>query len=250
MITSPRRGRRAATVTATAVALVGSALVLTPSPASGADGDVTASRAVARTCAGRPRSRAPTARSRSRCAPPPPACCAPGSTAPATGTSRCSTAPSSKLVAASAGFQGTEVAAGFVTKGQDLLVQACRLPGAGATANLGTVLEPISGTSSGTLSVVEVDTKDRAAKQKLQGLGLDLTEHGTATTVEVVLHGAGRRAEAHGRRLHLPHRDRRPGGQGEEEPRRRRARTPTRRPARRCRAAARPTAASPTTRAR
>jgi hypothetical protein len=37
--------------------------------------------------------------------------------------------------------------------------------------------------------VVEVATPRRADKERLQGLGLDLTEHGTAGSLEVVLHG-------------------------------------------------------------
>jgi hypothetical protein len=92
-------------------------------------------------------------------------------------------------VASSAGFGGTELAGGFVSSGQRLLVQACRVAGGGATATLATNVQPLGDTSGETLSVVEVATKDRGAKARLQGLGLDLTEHGTDTTVEVVLHG-------------------------------------------------------------
>jgi hypothetical protein len=94
-----------------------------------------------------------------------------------------------RLVASSAGFGGTELAGGFVSSGQRLLVQACRVAGGGATATLATNVQPLGDTSGETLSVVEVATKDRGAKARLQGLGLDLTEHGTDTTVEVVLHG-------------------------------------------------------------
>ena len=189
MSTSPRRRHRVATVTGTALALVGGVLVLTPSPASGADGEVTASRAVARTCSAAPVEGAAGTVSK-------------GMRAASDGLLRTRLGAagdwdvavfdrgSRKLVAASAGFQGTEVAAGFVTKGQDLLVQACRLPGAAPSATLSTVLEPIGGGGGGPLSVVEVDVEGRAGKARLQGLGLDLTEHGTATTVEAVLHGA------------------------------------------------------------
>ncbi len=42
--------------------------------------------------------------------------------------------------------------------------------------------------------LVTVDTPDRAAKQRLQGLGLDLTEHAGHDYVEVVLHTAADRA--------------------------------------------------------
>jgi hypothetical protein len=44
--------------------------------------------------------------------------------------------------------------------------------------------------SGGQVQVVEVKTRDNAAKNRLQRLGLDLTEHGDANSVEVVLHGA------------------------------------------------------------
>ena len=39
------------------------------------------------------------------------------------------------------------------------------------------------------MKVVDVDTPTRKQKQRLQALGLDLTEHGDANSVEVVLHG-------------------------------------------------------------
>ena len=39
------------------------------------------------------------------------------------------------------------------------------------------------------VQVVEVRTANRKAKARLQGLGLDLTEHGDADSVEVLLHG-------------------------------------------------------------
>ena len=49
---------------------------------------------------------------------------------------------------------------------------------------------------SGKAQVVEVSTPTRADKARLQGLGLDLTEHGDADSVDVVLYG-----EADARRL-------------------------------------------------
>jgi hypothetical protein len=42
---------------------------------------------------------------------------------------------------------------------------------------------------SGKVQVVEVSTPTRADKVRLQGLGLDLTEHGDADSVDVVLYG-------------------------------------------------------------
>jgi hypothetical protein len=44
---------------------------------------------------------------------------------------------------------------------------------------------------SGKVQVVEVATPTRTDKVRLQGLGLDLTEHGDADSVDVVLHGEG-----------------------------------------------------------
>ena len=94
------------------------------------------------------------------------------------------------LVAASAGFGADELAEGPVREGQELLVQACRYDGGASTAALTTeVLSTSSGSGGGTASVVSVRTPGRADKTRLQGLGLDLTEHATATTVDVVTHG-------------------------------------------------------------
>src|SRR5687767_5739494 len=42
---------------------------------------------------------------------------------------------------------------------------------------------------SGKVQVVEVSTPTRADKARLQGLGLDVTEHGDADSVDVVLYG-------------------------------------------------------------
>ena len=39
------------------------------------------------------------------------------------------------------------------------------------------------------VQVVDVRTPTRADKRRLQGLGLDLTEHGDRNSLEVVLHG-------------------------------------------------------------
>jgi hypothetical protein len=182
----PARTAVVAGTTATAVAL--GVLALTPSAAASADGEVTAARAVARTCQAAPAAGAAGTATRTL-------------TAADDGLlrSRLTSAgdwdvavfdrSDGSLVASSAGFGGQEVASGFVRRGQSLLVQACRLPGGAAKAMLRTTVEAVGAGNGETLSVVEVQTPDRKAKKRLQELGLDLTEHGTDTTVEVILHG-------------------------------------------------------------
>jgi hypothetical protein len=76
-----------------------------------------------------------------------------------------------------------------VRRGQSLLVQACRLPGGSAAASLMSNVQELASTGGETLSVVDVQVADRAGRKRLQELGLDLTEHGSADSVEVVLHG-------------------------------------------------------------
>jgi hypothetical protein len=183
-----RQGRRVLAAGATAGAVVLTGIVGLPSTAAGADGEVTVATAASRTCQAARAEGAPGTASRTL-------------TASADGLLRTSLTGSGdwdvavfdrtdgRLVASSAGFGGVELASGFVRRGQSLHVQACRLPGGSATARLMTNLQELGEKSEDTLSVVEVTTVDRAAKKKLQGLGLDLTEHGTADSVEVVLHG-------------------------------------------------------------
>jgi hypothetical protein len=183
----PARRRVLATVL-TAGTLTAGVLVVSPTAASGAEGLVTVAAAVDRSCQAAPVKGARGTDTRTM-------------TAAEDGLLRISLKGAGdwdvaafdqadgRLVAASSGFGGVELASGFVSKGQSLLVQACRLPGAASTATLMTNLQEVTDRSAETLSVVEVKTADRGAKKRLQALGLDLTEHGTDTTVEVVLHG-------------------------------------------------------------
>jgi hypothetical protein len=99
-------------------------------------------------------------------------------------------AKTKRRVAASAAFRGNEVAEGFVTKGQRLLVQACRFGGSVSQARVRVsfVAEPPA-RASGPAQVVDVSTPTRQDKRRLQSLGLDLTEHGDANSIEVVLYG-------------------------------------------------------------
>jgi hypothetical protein len=95
-----------------------------------------------------------------------------------------------RLVAASAAYAGNELAEGFVRKGERLIVQACRYRGDAATAEVSVRFAAIANKKrAGRVQVVDVITRQRADKQRLQSLGLDLTEHGDANSVEVVLHG-------------------------------------------------------------
>jgi hypothetical protein len=102
-----------------------------------------------------------------------------------------------RAVAASAGFDSREVAEGYVRKGQRLLVQGCRFRGARSAARVRVSFEAAGGSSGtaraaatrGRIQLVEVQVASQADKRRLQGLGLDLTEHGDANHVEVVLWG-------------------------------------------------------------
>ena len=92
-------------------------------------------------------------------------------------------------VAGSAGFGGNELAEGFVRRGERLTVQACRFRGGAASAKLSISFTKIAKRRQGRWQVVDVSTRKRSDKQRLQALGLDLTEHGDANSVDVILHG-------------------------------------------------------------
>jgi Zinc carboxypeptidase len=92
-------------------------------------------------------------------------------------------------VAGSAGYGGNELAEGFVRKGERLTVQACRFRGDAAGARLSISFTKVAKRKTGKVQVVDVRTRTRADKARLQALGLDLTEHGDRNSVEVVLHG-------------------------------------------------------------
>ena len=101
-----------------------------------------------------------------------------------------------RSVAGSAAFGSNELADGYVTKGQRLVVQGCRYRGSAARVRVTVGFEALrGGSSSGAraagstarIQVVDVNTPDQAAKRRLQGLDLDLTEHGDADSVEAIL---------------------------------------------------------------
>jgi hypothetical protein len=99
-------------------------------------------------------------------------------------------AKTKRRVAGSSAFRGNELAEGFVRKGQRLLVQACRFSGRASHARVSVsfLAEPRSH-QVGKTQIVSVSTPTRADKRRLQTLGLDLTESGTANSIDVVLYG-------------------------------------------------------------
>ena len=98
-------------------------------------------------------------------------------------------AKTKRYVAGSAAFGGRELAEGFVTKGQRLIVQACRFGGRSKRARVSVSFLAAPTRARGRTQVVEVSTPTRADKSRLQGLGLDLTESGDADSIDVVLAG-------------------------------------------------------------
>jgi hypothetical protein len=100
-------------------------------------------------------------------------------------------AKTKRYVAGSAALHGNELAEGFVKKGQRLLVQACRFAGKASKARVSvSYLATPSPKLNGPVQVVSVSTPTRKDKQRLQRLGLDLTESGDANSIEVVLYGS------------------------------------------------------------
>ena len=101
-----------------------------------------------------------------------------------------SSAPEGRLVAGSSAFAGNELAQGFVRRGERLTVQACRFRGSAASARVSVSFTALGKRKQGKVQMVDVTTRSRAEKNRLQALGLDLTEHGDANSIAVVLHGA------------------------------------------------------------
>jgi hypothetical protein len=98
------------------------------------------------------------------------------------------------VVAGSAGYRTDELAEGFVTKGQSLVIQGCRYRGTADRAVLAVEFfaesaVPTKPKAAEPVQIVSVSTPQRSDKERLVKLGLDLTEHGTATSLEVVVRG-------------------------------------------------------------
>ena len=94
-------------------------------------------------------------------------------------------AESGDTVAGSAAAGPDELAQGFVSDGQDLIVQACRRSGDSGSAALSVnlvALEPVEER----LSLVNVDAPAPSDPTELQALGFDLTEHAGPGYVQIV----------------------------------------------------------------
>ncbi|HTN26024.1 MAG TPA: M14 family zinc carboxypeptidase [Solirubrobacteraceae bacterium] len=100
-------------------------------------------------------------------------------------------ARSRRLVAAGAAPAGPELAEGFVAKGEQLVLQACRRAGAGTQARLRAATIALAPQpAGGREQVVTVAAATPAARSRIEALGLDLTESGDSRGVGVVLHSA------------------------------------------------------------
>ena len=94
-------------------------------------------------------------------------------------------------LAQSAGFGSNEVAEGFVGVDRPVVVQACRRSGRSRTAAVKLFSTAIpAGPTPEPASMVAVETPTREDKNRLNTLGLDVTEHAGERSVDVVLHGA------------------------------------------------------------
>ena len=112
---------------------------------------------------------------------------------------------SGAIVAASAALRSRELAESFVKKDQQLVVQACRYAGSTREVVLGVdflALTPSGPPAAGVAAaatpqraeMVRVQTPTRADKDRLEALGLDVTEKADATSIHVVLAGDADRA--------------------------------------------------------
>lgn len=101
-------------------------------------------------------------------------------------------AASGAVVAASSGFNSNELADGFAAAGRTLVVQACRVSGTSRTARVSVTSHALRRSTGRRerAQLVRVDTPTRADKNRLNRLGLDVTEHAGRDYVEVVLYGA------------------------------------------------------------
>jgi hypothetical protein len=108
---------------------------------------------------------------------------------------------SGHLLNGSASMTSTEVATTIVRKGQKLAVQVCRRAGTSSGVTVSTQFTKATlGGGSGTMKLVRVLLGDAAERERLESLGLDLADHGTARAHFAILHSAAdqRKLEASG----------------------------------------------------
>jgi hypothetical protein len=100
-------------------------------------------------------------------------------------------AESGRAIAGSASFGLHEVAQGFATAGERVVVQVCRREGNGDGAQLAvaSVAVPSDSGSTAPPQLVNVVTPTPERKAQLLSLGLDLSESGGTDSLGVVLHG-------------------------------------------------------------
>ena len=99
---------------------------------------------------------------------------------------------SDKVLDGSANLGASELATAFVSSGQGVVVQACRRSGEAATVGLSVDFTPVkrNGASDYTTKMVRVSLGSKADFKRLEGLGLDTTDHATETYVDVLLYSA------------------------------------------------------------
>ena len=95
------------------------------------------------------------------------------------------------LLNGSASMTSTEVATTTVTKGQQLAVQVCRYSGGSSGVAVTTQFTKATLGSGGyKTKLVRVFVSDRASRDKLDTLSLDMADHATARWHDVILHSA------------------------------------------------------------
>ena len=104
--------------------------------------------------------------------------------------------PSGVPVAASTAFGSDESAAALAPAGQALTVQACRLDGRKATAELETALDPLRPAPGAgeRISLESVAISGAADVERLEQLGVDVTHDVSPGSATVVLYSAAERA--------------------------------------------------------
>jgi hypothetical protein len=94
-----------------------------------------------------------------------------------------------RVIAGSAQRGSSELAEGFVIEAKEAVVQACRRSGSGDAQLSAELIGLDASLADRTPQLVRVETPTRAAKSRLQSLGLDLTEHGGDDFLSVVAYG-------------------------------------------------------------